>query len=153
MYAYDNLKEYNFHVIPAGGFAEILYDIGPVYDLTAGGVFSIVTNGHLPLAEANSTLLSGSVLYVSNLVETNIDGQEAAAVYRDALQKRSDQACKCDDKQNAVIKAALSECTNIASRDQKVAGSGPVNKMVEYFKYAHYPIRKSVAEVFYHTSS
>jgi deuterolysin len=153
MYAYDNLKEYNFHVIPAGGFVEIEYDIGPVYDLTAGGVFSIVTNGHLPLAEANSTLLSGSVLYVSNLVETEIDGQEAAAAYGNALQKRADQVCECDDKQNAVLKAALSDCKNIASRAQKVAGSGPVDRMVEYFKSTHYPIRKSVAEVFYRTSS
>jgi deuterolysin len=72
-----DLTEDVFYLLEAGATYETTIDAAAVHTLETGK-YSVVASGALPYAEVGSTVLSGdAVAYKSNVVDLDVDGEEA----------------------------------------------------------------------------
>lgn len=141
-----------FTPLAAGASIEVMVDIAAVHDLSAGGALKVSTYGAIPYAEGNSTeLLVGKALtYLSNELDINVDGAEAAKVKRAypdmGLEKRTQlQSNTCSSTRLTALRNALTNCRQLASAAATAAQSGSATKFQEYFKTTSSSTRGNVA--------
>ncbi|KFA59953.1 hypothetical protein S40285_07946 [Stachybotrys chlorohalonatus IBT 40285] len=144
----ENLSEEAFEHIGAGESVEVTFDVAEVYDLSAGGKFDIESYGAFSFAEADSTVLSGSVPFHSNKLEAEVEGSEAAATRIAFHQKRSIVQSDCTGSRLTAVRTALSNCASLSRSAQTAAASGPAARMTEYFKSSTTTTRNTVSTVF-----
>jgi deuterolysin len=58
--------------LPPKGTAEFLLDVAHLYDVSEGGEFEVLSQGTIPFAVQDSTLLTGTAAFSSNLIKLNI---------------------------------------------------------------------------------
>ncbi|VUC35450.1 unnamed protein product [Clonostachys rosea] len=147
-----NLPESAFVNLPAGGTIEKSFEVARFHDLSAGGEFKIEATGFLQYAEGNSTNITGSIPYESNLV-TNVNGADAlgklsAFKAEEDLERSKVNRNTCKGSKLTVAKNSLKRCYNNSKQSAKAARSGSASRMKEYFKSASSSTRKTVAGVF-----
>jgi deuterolysin len=143
-----NLPAEAFVSIPAGTSYETTINAASLHDLSSGGTFSMVAEGSVPYALANSTELSGNaVSFKSNTLTVEVDGAAAAAVPRalNAIDKRSQLQSDCSSSQRSATTRALSNCASLARAASTAAKSGSASKFSEYFKTTATSTRTTVA--------
>ncbi len=91
-----------------------------------------------------------SLPYQSNVLETKIDGAQAAAVRAKANKqwKRTNVQSDCTGERLSVTEQALQNCESLSRTAQQAASSGPAEKMEEFFKASDSNTRNTVAGVF-----
>lgn len=94
-----------------------------------------------------SNKLIGSVPFVSNAVETFVNGTEASAVRLAFHQGRTELQSDCTGDKLQVTKKALQNCASLAKKAQTIAMNGTSAKMEEYFKSSSNSTRSVVAGV------
>lgn len=146
--ATEALQEEDFQRIPAGESVEVTFDIAKVHDLSSGGKFGVLADGAFSFANDESTRLIGSVPYVSNQVQAEVDGALAAAAHTAFHDKRTRVQNDCRGQQLQVTQTALRNCASIARQAQQAAASGPAAKVQEYFKSSSQQVRNTVSTVF-----
>ncbi|POR39428.1 Neutral protease 2 [Tolypocladium paradoxum] len=145
--ATEALQEEDFQRIPAGESVEVTFDIAQVHDLSSGGKFGVLADGALSFADDKSTKLIGSVPYLSNQVQAEVNGALAAAAHTAFHDKRA-RVYDCPGQKLQVIQTAMRNCASMAVKAQQAAASGPAAKMEEYFKSSSQQIRDIVSNVF-----
>jgi deuterolysin len=138
-------------IIPAGATVESdWWDVAKVHNMDAGGKFHIHSNGHFSFAEMNSTELSGSYSFKSNVILADVDGVTAAKVRRDFhdLYKREIVQKDCTGAKLNATKTAIANCKKLAGLAEKAARNGTAAKMEEYFKSSSTSTRNEVAQVY-----
>ncbi|KAK3690196.1 Deuterolysin metalloprotease family-domain-containing protein [Podospora appendiculata] len=148
--ATSGLTEDAFKTISPGQTISVSWDVAEVHDLSAGGAFDVLTTGTLSYAEADSTELTGSVPFTSNVVTASIDGPAAVKVrraFRDNV-KRTIVQSDCTGTKLTTTRTGESNCRAFAAAASTAALSGPAAKMVEYFKSSTTATRNTVAGVF-----
>lgn len=124
----NNLTSDSFQNIPAGGSIEATWDAAEMHDLSAGGDFDILTQGAIPYAEANSTVIKGAVPYLSNRVRANVLASHAKKVRRnflgkiEKLKKRS-TLTECSGDKKTSTETAMTNCQKLASAAAEAASS------------------------------
>ena len=146
--ATDSLEEADFQRIPSGQSVEVTFDAAEAHDLSAGGKFGFLADGAFSFAEEHGTKLVGSVPYVSETLESDVDGVQAAAVKVAYKDRRTYVQSDCSGQKLTVTRNALSSCASIAKKSQQAAQSGAAAKMQEYFKSSSQSTRNTVAGVF-----
>ncbi|KAI1841910.1 hypothetical protein JX265_013078 [Neoarthrinium moseri] len=140
------LDEDAFRTISAGEVIEAEFDIAHMHDLSAGGVFEVVTNGALSYAEAGSTEIAGIVPFSSNTLSAQVDGVQARAVRSAFLKKRTAVQADCTGSKKSAVTAALSNCQSWATQAQSAATAG--TRLTEYFKSSSSSVKSTVSGVF-----
>lgn len=138
----------DFEFIPAGSSIEVTFDIAELHDLSLGGAYSVHSTGALSFAEADSNVLTGSVPYDSNVLDLDVDGDEASATRIEFHAKRTRIQSGCTGTRLSASQAALSRCASLARTGQQAAQSGAAAKMTEFYKSSTTATRNEVATVF-----
>ncbi|KAI4869879.1 Deuterolysin metalloprotease family-domain-containing protein [Hypoxylon rubiginosum] len=141
------LDEEAFQIIPAGETVEATFDVGQVYDLSAGGKYDVVSLGAVSYAEANTTELAGVYSVAGSTVAAEVDGAAASAVRR-RFHKRIDVQSDCTGTKLTASNTAISNCRSLAAAAATAASSGAAAKVTEYFKSSTTSTRSTVAAVF-----
>ncbi|KAI1396789.1 Deuterolysin metalloprotease family-domain-containing protein [Hypoxylon fuscum] len=141
------LGEEAFQTIAAGETVEATFDVGQVYDLSAGGKYDVVSLGALSYAEANTTDLVGIHSVSGSTVTAEVDGAAAKEVRRRFHAKRIDVQ-DCTGTKLTATNTAISNCRALAAAAQTAASSGSATKVTEYFKSSTSTTRSTVAAVF-----
>ncbi|KAF2102575.1 hypothetical protein NA57DRAFT_71564 [Rhizodiscina lignyota] len=144
----DNLSADAFTPLAAGSSMEFEVDIASVHDLSDGGIYSVLAQGALPYATANSTTLSGAAVpFVSNTLKMDVNGAEAAKVEKavKVLDKRTIVSSDCSGSEASDLRSALSNCVSLANAAASAATSGSASKFQEYFKSTSSSVRSEVA--------
>jgi deuterolysin len=118
--------------LKAGETYTVKVDVASVNDLTSGGVFSLLSQGSIPYAEAGSTELTDSILFKSNSIDLDVDAKEAksvAKVFKD-IRKRTVVQSDCTGSKLTNLRSALSDCASLASAAATAATSGSSTKCV-----------------------
>ncbi|XXH01980.1 hypothetical protein Hte_008344 [Hypoxylon texense] len=147
-----DLGEEAFQIIPAGETVEATFDVGQVYNLSAGGKYDVVSLGAMSYAEANTTELAGIYSVAGSAVAAEVDGVAAREVHR-RFQKRIDVASDCTGSKLTATNTAISNCRALASAAATAASSGAAAKVTEYFKSSTTSVRSTVAAVFQRVAS
>ncbi|KAI0886669.1 Deuterolysin metalloprotease family-domain-containing protein [Annulohypoxylon maeteangense] len=147
------LGEEAFQTIAAGETVEATFDVGQVYDLSAGGNYDVVSLGAMSFAEANTTEISGVVPVSGSTVSAQIDGAAAKEVRRRFHAKRIDVQSDCTGTKLSQTNTAISNCRALASAAATAASSGSATKVTEYFKSSTSSVRSTVASVFQRVAS
>lgn len=142
------LGEEAFQIIPAGETVEATFDVGQVYDLSAGGSYDVVSLGAMSYAEANTTDIAGIYSVSGSTVTANVDGAAAKEVRRRFHAKRIDVQSDCTGSKLTATNTAISNCRSLASAAATAASSGSATKLTEYFKSSTSSVRSTVAGVF-----
>jgi deuterolysin len=146
-----NLAPDNFVSIPAGSTFETNINAASLHDLSAGGSFTLVAEGAIPYALANSTELSGSaVAFKSNTLTLEVDGATAAAVPRalNSIDRRAAIQSGCSTSQRSATAVALTNCRSLSTAAAIAARSGSSTKFSEYFRTTSSSTRITVANRF-----
>ncbi|KAF6826621.1 deuterolysin metalloprotease [Colletotrichum plurivorum] len=146
--ATSGLTEEAFQVIGAGESIEVEFDAAELHDLSTAGEVDIVTSGAFSFADADSTEITGTIPFTSNSVHAAVNGEEAAKVRRDFLEKRTVVQSDCTGTRRTATVNAISRCRSLAAAAQQAAASGPAARMTEYFKSSTTATRNTVAAVF-----
>ncbi|KAL3962908.1 hypothetical protein ACCO45_004431 [Purpureocillium lilacinum] len=139
----SKIADASFQHISAGQSIVVTFDIAATHDLSAGGDFHVVSAGKLMIAgKSGDNKIVKSLPYQSNVLETKIDGAQAAAVRAKANKqwKRTNVQSDCTGERLSVTEQALQNCG--------AASSGPAEKMEEFFKASDSNTRNTVAGVF-----
>lgn len=144
----SSLEESDFQRIPPGGSVSATFDAAQTHDLSQGGQFGFQVDGAFSFAEEHSSKLRGFIPYSSTIVKAEVDGSKAAAVKMAFHERRTKVQDTCSGQRLATTQTALDNCNSMAISAQKAAASGPVEKMVEYFKKSDPLTRSTVADVF-----
>ncbi|KAJ4313807.1 hypothetical protein N0V94_006769 [Neodidymelliopsis sp. IMI 364377] len=150
----SNLDESAFQIIAAGETIEASFDIATAHDLSSGGDFKLVTEGAFAYANLDSTEIAGAVPFITNSVDTAIDGEKAGKIRRDyiELSKRTVVQTDCTGTRRTATLTALSNCASLA-RTAAAAANSNTAKMTEYFKSTTSATRSTVAAVFNRVAS
>lgn len=143
------LQEENFQVLSGGESIELDWDVAEDHDLSVGGDFNITSSGILSYAELNSTVLSGTVRYESNVVQASVDGEQAASVFTVFADKRASIQSDCQGGQRDQTRWSLGWCRRMALYAEKVSRSGPADRMNFFFKSSDAATRKRVGDNFH----
>ncbi|KAK2592334.1 hypothetical protein QQS21_009953 [Conoideocrella luteorostrata] len=142
-----NLGDDAFEHIPAGKSIEVVFNVGEVHDLSAGGNFDILSTGVMQFAADKDNTLIGSVPYASNKLNTVVNGSEAASIMKTfRVTKRVSVQSDCTGQKLSVTRAALSNCAKLAKAAQSAAQSNDA-KVKEYFKDSSSSTKNKVAQV------
>ncbi|KAI2469071.1 Deuterolysin metalloprotease family-domain-containing protein [Annulohypoxylon bovei var. microspora] len=147
------LGEEAFQTIASGETVEATFDVGQVYDLSAGGSFDVVSLGAMSYAEINTTDLAGILPVSGSTVTAQVDGAVAKEVRRRFHAKRIDVQSDCTGTKLTATNTAISNCRALASAAQTAASSGSATKLTEYFKSSTTATRSTVAGVFQKVAS
>ncbi|KAI0382489.1 Deuterolysin metalloprotease family-domain-containing protein [Hypomontagnella monticulosa] len=149
----SNLDEEAFQTIAAGETVEATFDVGQVYDLSAGGKYDVVSLGAMSYAEINSTELTGIYSVSGSTVSAEVDGVVAKEVRRRFHAKRIDVQSDCTGSKLSATNTAISNCRSLASAAATAASSGSATKLTEYFKSSTTSVRNTVSQVFSRVAS
>ncbi|GJN73805.1 metallo-endopeptidase [Purpureocillium lilacinum] len=147
----SKIADASFQHISAGQSIVVTFDIAATHDLSAGGDFHVVSAGKLMIAgKSGDNKIVKSLPYQSNVLETKIDGAQAAAVRAKANKqwKRTNVQSDCTGERLSVTEQALQNCESLSRTAQQAASSGPAEKMEEFFKASDSNTRNTVAGVF-----
>lgn len=133
----------------AGETIDLEWDVAEDHDLSIGGDFSISSSGSLSYAELNSTIPSGVIQYESNIVDTSINGEEAASLLTILADKRASIQGDCQGGQRDQTRWSLGWCRRMALHAEKVSRSGPAERMNFFFKSSDSGTRNRVADNFH----
>ncbi|KAI1758880.1 Deuterolysin metalloprotease family-domain-containing protein [Hypoxylon sp. FL1150] len=147
------LDEEAFQIIPAGETVEATFDVGQVYDLSAGGKYDVVSLGAMSYAEANTTEIAGAYSVAGSTTAAEVDGAVAKEVRRRFHAKRIDVQSDCTGTKLTSTNTAISNCRSLASAAATAASSGAAAKVTEYFKSSTTATRNTVATVFQRVAS
>ncbi|KAM5449635.1 putative deuterolysin [Microsporum audouinii] len=149
-YKNTDLKPTYFMSLPPKGTVEHSFDIAATHDLSRGGQFTLKAEGMVPIAEENSTNITGAAQYHSNELHMTIDGDQAASVKsaigvakRDGPFTRIDKRTKidmqsCGNRQELQsLTAALSASAKLSSMSAQAVSQNQ-QKYMEYFKDPKY---------------
>lgn len=143
------MDESAFKVIAPGESLKAKFDIAEAHDVSSGGSFDLLTEGALSYAKADSTELTGTVTFKSNVLSTEIDGSQAAATRHSYLSKVSRTVVQpdCTGTKRQALLNALAIC---ATRATAAAAAAQTNtaKIIEYFKLDSAAVKTTVAGVF-----
>ncbi len=97
-----------------------------IYDLSSGGDFDVVAEGEIPVAELDSTTLTGSVVtYLSNTLQVDVDGDAASRIPSAfSVFRRTIVQSDCTGSRRDAIIGALPNCASLASAAANAAASG-----------------------------
>ncbi|KAI1210170.1 Deuterolysin metalloprotease family-domain-containing protein [Annulohypoxylon truncatum] len=147
------LGEEAFQTIAAGETVTATFDVGQVYDLSAGGDYDVVSAGAMSYAEANTTDIAGVFPVSGSTVTAKVDGVAAKEVRRRFHAKRIDVQSDCTGTKLSQTNTAINNCRSLASAAQTAASSGSATKLSEYFKSSSSSVRSTVAGVFQKVAS
>ncbi|KAG6011111.1 hypothetical protein E4U43_008507 [Claviceps pusilla] len=146
--ATQNLDDAAFEHIPAGDSVEVVFNVGEVHDLSAGGAVNIHSSGVMHFANPDNNELAGSIPYTSNIVRTTIDGPEAASLLKSFhAERRSVVQGDCGGSKYSASETALDDCVKIARLAQSAANSN-AQKVMEYFKDVSDSTKQDIASVY-----
>ncbi|KAI1385582.1 Deuterolysin metalloprotease family-domain-containing protein [Hypoxylon trugodes] len=144
----SGLSEEAFRIIAAGETVEATFDVGQVYDLSAGGKYDVVSKGALSYAEVNTTDLAGVYSIAGSSVTAEVDGVAARDVRRRFHAKRIDVQQDCTGSKLSSTNTAVNNCRSLASAASTAASSGSSTRFTEFFKTTSSSTRSTVASVF-----
>lgn len=147
------LDEEAFQTIAAGETVEKTFDVGQVFDLSAGGKYDVVSLGAFSYAEANTTDIAGIYSVAGSTTTALVDGAKAKEVRRRFHAKRIDVQSDCTGTKLTSTNTAISNCRALAAAAQTAATSGSATKLSEYFKSSTSSVRSTVAGVFQKVAS
>ncbi|KAL8730559.1 MAG: hypothetical protein Q9166_004013 [cf. Caloplaca sp. 2 TL-2023] len=144
------LTEDAFASLAPGATLESTFELAAVTDLSAGGAFEVVAEGAVPLAQADSTELSGSeITFRSNTLSITVDGAAAARV-APAVRILDDRTIvtSCAGAQGTSLRNALTNAVQLSNAAATAAQSGSAAKFQEYFRTTDTGARNTVAARF-----
>ncbi|KAJ6781537.1 hypothetical protein PWT90_05024 [Aphanocladium album] len=147
----ENLTDEDFQKIDAGQSVEVTFHLAETHDLSAGGKYSISSNGILSYANEADNTLVGSVAYASNSIEAEVDGAVAQAVHsaiQARYEKRTHVQSDCTGDRKSGTVNALKNCVSLSNAAAQAAKSGPAAKVEEYFKSSSSSTRNTIVNVF-----
>lgn len=151
--ATGSLQDEDFQRIASGESVEVTFDAAEAHDLSSGGKFGFLADGAFSFAEESGTKLIGSIPYVSNTLQSDVDGPQAAGIKVAFHDRRTRVQSDCSGSKGQVTQTALRNCASIARQAQQAATSGSAAKMTEYFKSSSQSTRNTVAGVFSRVAS
>lgn len=134
-------------MISSGEVVEAEFDVAHMHDLSAGGVFDLVSDSAVSYAHMNSTEIAGVVPFTSNTVSAQVDGVQAATVRAAFLQKRTSVQSDCTGSKKTTVTTSISNCASWATKARAAALSGG-DKLTEYFKSSSSSVQSTVSGVF-----
>jgi len=146
--ATSSLTEDSFKTIAGGETMEVEIEIAELYDLSKSGKYTVLTQGAIEYADADSTALSGAVLaYSSNSLDIDVDSAKTAKIETavQSLTKRTAVQSDCSGTRLSAIRTALSNCNRLASAAATAATSGSASTFQTYFKTTSSSTRSTVA--------
>ncbi|KAI1272798.1 metallo proteinase [Xylaria sp. FL0933] len=145
-----DLQDSAFQTIGANETVEVQWDTAHFHDLSAGGDFSIRTEGSLQYAEEGSNQIAGQVIYGSNVIQAKVDGVMAAeahnAFHESLNAKRIVLQSDCSSDRAATVKAALNVAQTYAEEASAAASAG--TNLQEYFHSTSSSTQSTVVNVF-----
>ncbi|KAI4157973.1 MAG: hypothetical protein LQ342_007867 [Letrouitia transgressa] len=139
-----------FKTLAPGSTLENTFDVAAVTDLSAGGVFEVVSEGAFPVAKPGTTELSPTRLaFRSNQLAITVDGAKAAKV--EAAIKILDERTvlrSCSGSWSTTLRTALTNARTLSLNAASAAQSGSAAKFQEYFKTTSSSARNTVAARF-----
>ncbi|KAF2786217.1 metallo proteinase [Melanomma pulvis-pyrius CBS 109.77] len=142
-----SIAEEAFQIISVGETVEKEFDIAEMHDVSVGGSFDVVSSGTLSIAEVNSTELTGTVSFSSNVVTIEVDGEAAKKTRRNFLNKRTVVQSGCTGTQRTATVNAIANARTLALAAASAANSNNA-KMTEYFKSSTAATKSTVVGVF-----
>ena len=139
-----------FKTLAPGASLENTFDLATVTDLSAGGVFEVVSEGAFPVAKPGTTELSSAKLaFRSNQLSITVDGEKAAKVEPAVkiLEERT-LVTSCSGSQNTALRNALTNARTLSLNAANAAQSGSASKFQEYYKTTATSARNTVAARF-----
>jgi deuterolysin len=135
--------------LAAGASFEDEFDIASTADLTEGGIFTLHTDGVVPLMKHNQ--VSGYLPYDSNELEVEVDAAKAAnvapAINFAALERRT-RVASCSGSRLNALSTALRNTVSLANAAASAASSGSSARFQEFFKTTSSSTRSTVAARF-----
>lgn len=147
----ENLTDEDFQKIDAGQSVEVTFHLAETHDLSAGGKYSVSSNGVLSYANEADNTLAGSIAYASNSIEAEVDGAVAQAVHsaiQARYEKRTHVQTDCTGSRKTGTIDALKNCVSLSNAAAQAALSGPAAKVEEYYKSSSSSTRNTIANVF-----
>ncbi|EAS31203.3 metalloproteinase 5 [Coccidioides immitis RS] len=151
LYRYYNaakLPKEAFKTLAPGASAEATFDIAETSDLSAGGSFSVFSDGMIPVADGSGTTLTGAIKYSTNELKMNVDGALAAKVQSaiPKLEKRTRIDPDCPGEYRNVLTQGLQTAAGYASRAAEAATNG--DQLEEFFKTTDQQTAQNIAQRF-----
>ncbi|KAI1122993.1 neutral protease [Nemania abortiva] len=143
--ASSNLPEAGFQTIKAGKTVSTTFDAAELHDLSAGGIYDIVSKGALQYAAVGSNKIQGSVPYNSNVLSAKVDGTKASAAFKSFHVKRQTVQDDCSGDELTATVNGITGAASLAQAAADVASSDD-NKLNEYFHST--TVRDQVVDVF-----
>lgn len=142
---YDFTEDAFTTLAPGEAFTSII-NIAALHDVS-GGNYTVSTIGAIPYASPNTTQISGSVVYQSNILALALSEDDVAIVPRavPVLDKRT-VLQKCSGLENKELRQALGRLVNVTRIAAEAARSGDPAKFEEFFKTKDAGARQNVAD-------
>ncbi|WEW61665.1 ammonium permease mep3 [Emydomyces testavorans] len=144
-YDMSDLPEDAFKTLAPGASAETTFDIAETSDLSAGGSYTISSNGVIPFVEGNGTAPTGAMMYSANELKLEVDGKMAASVAQSIpeLEKRTRIDQRCPQNYRGILERGLQTAAGYANRASQAASQG--TKFQEFFKTMDNRARQSAS--------
>ncbi|ESZ91571.1 hypothetical protein SBOR_8041 [Sclerotinia borealis F-4128] len=136
-----------FRTLAAGETFETTFNAAEVHDLSTSS-YTFVAEGSISVAQVGSTELTDAIIFKSNTLTMNVNGEAAKSVAKaipTSIDRRTVLQSGCSTTQKSQTTQALAYCASLAKAASTAASSGSSSKFSEYFKTTSSSTRSVVA--------
>jgi len=147
------LADSSFQALSPSETVDVHFDVANVYDLGAGGMIDLVSQGTFLYATSGSSVVD-TISFISNTLTVNIDGSEAAATRQTWLSSVWNAEFNlqggCTHEQYDILDQCRSLCSDRAysAWQNSVSDAGNHTRIMEFFKDDTEQIRKKLNDGF-----
>lgn len=144
VYQHEELSDESLTTLAAGSTYEDEFDISQIYDVSAGGSYTIRSEGVVHTASDHN--VGAATDYSSNELTIQVDGSKASATVAksaNTLDKRTN--LNCYGGRGSVLRTALQNSEALAYQAANAALSGSAQRFAEYFGTTDSSVRQTVA--------